>query len=118
MPNGTKIKNTYNNHIWVFNRIYVGGLTTSKWEDFGSDSICIANNEGVHGLVAGSQEKYKGYVDIHGEISINGLEEELQEILEGMLNVNSNLTQYKSETDAKLADFENRLYRLELKENG
>jgi hypothetical protein len=44
-----------------------------KWEDFGSDSICLANNEGVHGLVVGSNDKLRGHIDLQGVISINGL---------------------------------------------
>jgi hypothetical protein len=54
IPNGTKIKNTFDGHIWVFNHVKDDGLTTYKWEDFGSDSTCIANNTGAYGLVTGS----------------------------------------------------------------
>lgn len=98
IPNGTKIKNTYNQHIWVLNRITSAGLTSLKWEDFGSDNICVASNDGVHGLVTGSQDKFRGYIDINGVISINGLEEELNSILESLLS----LTQTVNELKAKL----------------
>lgn len=98
IPNGTKIKNTYNQHIWVLNRITSAGLTSLKWEDFGSDNICIASNNGIHGLVTGSQDKFRGYIDINGVISINGLEEELNSILESLLS----LTQTVNELKAKL----------------
>lgn len=64
MPSGTKIKNTFDNHLWVLNKVSIDGLVTYRWEDFGSDEICIANNDGVHGLVTGSNEKYQGHIDL------------------------------------------------------
>lgn len=87
IPSGTKIKNTFDNHVWVFNRITVDGLTTYKWEDFGSDNICIASNQGVHGLVTGSLNKLEGHVDLKGVITINGLKEELEQLTQGLLQL-------------------------------
>lgn len=81
IPVGTKIKNTFDNHIWIFNRITSNGLTTTKWEDFGSDDTCIAGNNGVHGLVTGSNDKFEGHIDIRGIISINGLKEEIDSLI-------------------------------------
>ena len=95
IPNGTKIKNTHNQHIWVLNRIISSGLTTLKWEDFGSDNICIASNDGVHGLVTGSQNKFRGYVDINGVISINGLEEELNSIMTATIELTNTVNDLK-----------------------
>lgn len=109
IPSGTKIKNTYDNHIWVLNRVTINGLTTINWEDFGSDNICIASNDGVHGLVAGSQDKYRGYVDLNGVISINGLEEELISILSSLNQVEVELNTF----DIRLKSIENRLSKLE-----
>lgn len=99
IPNGTKIKNTHNQHIWVLNRIISSGLTTLKWEDFGSDNICIASNDGVHGLVTGSQNKFRGYVDINGVISINGLEEELNSIMESLIQITASVNELKSKME-------------------
>ena len=99
IPNGTKIKNTYNQHIWILNRITIGGLTTLKWEDFGSDNICVASNDGVHGLVTGSQDKFKGHVDLNGVISINGLEEELSTIMESMLELINSVKELKAKLE-------------------
>lgn len=81
IPMGTKVKNLFDNHIWVFNRINIGGLTTYKWEDFGSDTICIASNNGVHGLVTGSDDKFEGHIDLNGVITINGLKEEIESLI-------------------------------------
>lgn len=104
IPNGTRIKNTYNNHIWVFNRFNSSGLTQTKWEDFGSDTICIANNSGIHGLVTGSQERLKGHVDVTGVISVNGLEEELSSILEALLTLSNDV----KDLNARFIDLEQR----------
>lgn len=99
IPNGTKIKNTHNQHIWVLNRITSSGLTTLKWEDFGSDNICVASNDGVHGLVTGSQNKFRGYIDINGVISINGLEEELNSIMESLIQLTATVNELKSKME-------------------
>ena len=113
IPSGTKIKNTFDNHIWVFNTISVDGLTTYKWEDFGSDSICIANNDNVHGLVTGSQEKYRGYIDIKGVISINGLEDEINFILSSIGDLTTDINNYKNFVNSKFEDIEKRIKFLE-----
>lgn len=68
---GTKIKNTFDNHVWVFNKNELSGQF--KWEDFGVDNTCIATNNGVYGIVTGSIDKYRGYIDVNGVITINGL---------------------------------------------
>lgn len=113
IPNGTKIKNTYDNHIWVFNNITVNGITTIKWEDLGSDTICTASNDGVKGLVTGSEDKFRGYIDLKGVISINGLEEELTNILSSLSTVISNLQNYQKEVNNRLDSIEKRLTKLE-----
>lgn len=95
IPNGTKIKNTYNQHIWVFNHIFSDGLIIMKWEDFGADNICIASNDGIHGLVTGSQNKFRGFIDINGVISINNLEEELNSIMQSIIELNNKVDNLK-----------------------
>lgn len=100
IPNGTKIKNTYDQHIWVLNRTIIDGLTINKWEDFGSDNICIASNDGIHGLVTGSQNKFRGFIDINGVISINGLEEELNSIMQTLLNLTHNINELNSKINS------------------
>lgn len=113
VPSATKIKNTFDNHIWILNRVTINGLTTSKWEDFGSDTLCVASNDGVHGLVTGSQDRYRGYIDLQGKISINGLEEDLTDIQESIQNINTELTRIQTEFSAKLNDIEERVKKLE-----
>lgn len=113
IPVGTRVKNTYDNHIWVFNKYSKDGLNTYKWEDFGSDNICIASNDGVHGLVTGSQEPFKAFIDVNGTISINGLEEEFQDLLQSLLELNTQVKEIQSNYEAKLSSIEDRLKRLE-----
>lgn len=113
IPVGTRVKNTYDNHIWVFNRYSKDGLNIYKWEDFGSDNICIASNDGVHGLVTGSQEHFKAFIDVNGTISINGLEEEFHDLLQSLSELNTQVKEIQSNYEAKLSNIEDRLKRLE-----
>ena len=76
--NGTKVKNLYDNHIWVFND---DPELQNPWSDQGTDAIIAdANNDGLHGLVTGSYEDLEGFIDIKGHITINGLKEKLNSI--------------------------------------
>lgn len=76
--NGTKVKNLYDNHIWVFND---DPELQNPWSDQGTDAIIAdANNDGLHGLVTGSYEDYYGSIDSLGRITINKLEEDLDNI--------------------------------------
>lgn len=76
--NGTKVKNLYDNHIWVFND---DPDLQNPWSDQGTDAIIAdANNDGLHGLVTGSYEDYYGSIDSLGRITINKLEEDLNSI--------------------------------------
>ena len=76
--NGTKVKNLYDNHIWVFND---DPELQNPWSDQGTDAIIAdANNDGLHGLVTGSYEDLEGFIDIKGHITINGLENKLNSI--------------------------------------
>ena len=113
IPSGTKIKNLYDNHVWILNNVFSNGLTIIKWEDFGSDDICIATNQGVHGLVAGSYDKYRGCVDLQGVLSINGLEEELNSINLSLKEIVNNLNSYREETNIQLESIKNRIKALE-----
>ena len=118
IPAGTKIKNTFDNHIWVFNRFsHNDGLTIHKWEDFGADTICIASNDGVHGLVTGSHDHFKAFVDINGVISINGLEEDFQDLLKSLSELNIQIKDMQSNYESRLLNLESRLDQLETKKN-
>ena len=111
IPVGTKVKNTFDGHIWVFNRITFDGLTTYRWEDFGSDTICVASNNGVHGLVTGSDDKFEGHIDIRGIITINGLREEIESLIQNELQLKLQL----QSCEERFISLESRIRALEEK---
>lgn len=112
---GTKIKNTFDNHIWVLNKIKGSdGLTQLKWEDFGSDNVCIASNNGLLGLVSGSQDRLKGYIDVKGVISINGLDEDLSNITQAILEIKNDIIEYKLNIDSRLSALESKIMNLNI----
>lgn len=113
IPSGTKIKNLFDNHIWILNRLSKDGLYIQKWEDFGSDTVCIANNNGIHGLVTGSQNRLEGYIDINGTISINGLQEELNNLKNNIEAISIDIKEYQISVSNRLSDLEKRLQYLE-----
>lgn len=86
--NGTKVKNLYNNDIWILTNTpewtdLDGTLHAAvfSWQNQGSDStVATATNDGLFGLVTGSYNDFEGFIDKLGHITINGLEEELTSI--------------------------------------
>lgn len=76
--NGTKVKNLYDNHVWVLTNTPDSDPVVFSWQDVGEDAnISDANNDGVHGLITGSYEHLEGFIDLLGHITINGLSDEL-----------------------------------------
>lgn len=71
IPDQTKVKNLYDGHIWV----YV--LNDNNWVDEGADVVVTANNEGVLGVVTGSEDQFQISINSDGIMSVNGLEESL-----------------------------------------
>lgn len=53
-------------------------MNSKSWSDLGEIPVIPdANNDGLHGLVTGSKEDLKGFIDNNAQISINGLETHL-----------------------------------------
>lgn len=75
--NGTKIINDYDRHLWVLTNTPDSTPTVFEWEDLGIDQKTSIATDSLLGLVKGSTSDLKGRVDINGEISINGLQEAL-----------------------------------------
>jgi hypothetical protein len=65
---GTRVKNLYNNHVWILNNTQDSEPPVFEWCDNGSDSIDVANNDGLLGLVTGEEENPDGSTD--GSITI------------------------------------------------
>lgn len=88
LPDQTKVKNTFDGHIWVYVQ------DTNTWLDEGADTIVNANNDGVLGAVTGvkynpedPKTKFKisigedGLGNANGIMSVNGLEEEFEKVV-------------------------------------
>ena len=89
--NGTKVKNLYDNSIWVFDD---DPNLSNSWTNQGTDAIIAdANNDGLHGLVTGSDEDYYGSIDSLGRITINRLEEDLNLIYSVNNDLQNQITQ-------------------------
>lgn len=103
IPDQTKVKNTFDGHIWVYIQ------ETNTWLDEGADTVVTANNEGVLGSVTGVEydptdinTKFKISIDKEynsadgswqstGTMTVNGLAEEFDKVI------------YKTETDSDSA---------------
>ena len=81
IPDQTKVKNLYDGHIWV----YV--LNDNNWVDEGADVVVTANNEGVLGVVTGSEDQFQISINSDGIMSVNGLEETLIDLENNKLNI-------------------------------
>lgn len=75
IPNLIRVKNTANNNVWVL----TNSASTFKWTNEGVDSIEIATTD-TYGVVRSSANDYEGSVDSLGHITINGLEEKLNDL--------------------------------------
>lgn len=77
--NQTKVKNLNDSNIWVLTNTPDSTPPVFEWANVGTEYINIANNNGVQGIVTGSYEELEGFIDINGHITINGLEEQLED---------------------------------------
>ena len=88
IPDQTKVKNTYDGHIWVYVQ------STNIWIDEGADTIVTANNDGILGAVTGVRynpndinTKFKISIDADekgnslGTMTVNGLEEAFDSVV-------------------------------------
>ena len=73
----------------------------------------MADNKGTAGLVTGSNERLRGYIDLNGVISINGLEEELADILNTLKVLEDDLAHFESTLSEHLYSIDARLDALE-----
>ena len=71
---GTRVKNLFDNNVWVYDK------QTDSWQNIGPDNTVAIATDDYLGVVRSSDELYKGSVDVAGIISINGLEDKLDNI--------------------------------------
>ena len=77
--NATKVKNTFNGHTWVLTNTQDTTPAVFEWTDQGIDYVALAT-DGSAGIVKGSIDQFKVSVDMFGEMSVNGLEEALENV--------------------------------------
>lgn len=83
--NGTKVINLHDNHIWVLTNTPDSEPAVFSWEDLGAvQNVSDATNDGIHGLVTGSYNEWEGSIDLLGHISINGLEENFDKLIDNI----------------------------------
>ena len=75
--NQTKVKNLFDNNIWVLTNTPDSEPPVFEWANVGTEYVNVATNDGTQGIVTGSYEELEGFIDINGHITINGLEEKL-----------------------------------------
>lgn len=90
--NGTRIKNLFNDHIWILNNTPDTQPPIFEWIDDGLDTVGIATNDSL-GVVKGSIEDWKASIDVNGQISINGLESYKNQVDEYIEEFQSNIEQ-------------------------
>lgn len=77
IPNGTRVKNTTDGHVWILNNVN----DTFVWIDSGIDTVAVATNQAT-GIVKGNnQDDLKVSVDVNGEMTVNNLSNYLDDII-------------------------------------
>lgn len=77
--NATKVKNTFDGHTWVLTNTQDTAPAVFEWTDQGIDYVALATDSSA-GIVKGSIDQFKVSVDMFGEMSVNGLEEALDNV--------------------------------------
>ncbi len=77
--NGTKIINDFDKHLWILTNTPDSTPAVFEWEDLGVEQKTSIATDSLLGLIKGSTSDLKGRVDVNGEISINGLQEKLDD---------------------------------------
>lgn len=75
--NGTRVTNLENNHTWILNNNYPQDFS---WTDLGQALVGTATTETL-GVVRASTDNLKVNVDMNGEMTVNNLEDTLDEIV-------------------------------------
>ena len=71
--NGTKVLNSYDNHLWILNNEPENGIFV--WVDLGENFASGYATEQYPGYVRSSVQELKVHVDDEGIMTVNGLEE-------------------------------------------
>lgn len=77
--NGTKVINSFDNHLWILTNTQDSEPKVFEWSDQGVEQRTSIANDDLLGLVRGSKERLEGSIDLLGHITLNGLDEELSD---------------------------------------
>ena len=66
----THVKNMFNGHVWVLNNTPETDPPIFEWVDDGLDSVSVANNDGLLGIVKGGHGADDGFIASDGTIKI------------------------------------------------
>lgn len=89
----TRVKNLYDNVVWILNNHSIDSQATFNWVSNGKDVVSLASNTEA-GIVLGSNEDYQGSIDVNGHISINGLAEYIARNDTEKENINNELSKH------------------------
>lgn len=94
--NGTKVINLFDRHLWIL----TNDNGEFEWTNQGQTGIISdANNDGLHGLVTGSDEYLEASIQHNGTIFINGLEDKLDSIDANINRIDANIDEIESDVD-------------------
>lgn len=102
--NQTKVKNLFDNNIWVLTNTQDSEPPVFEWANVGTEYVNVATNDGTQGIVTGSYEELEGFIDINGHITINGLEEKFNEADNKLNSEIQRLTEKDAELETKITD--------------
>lgn len=77
--NQTKVTNLFDKNVWILTNTPDSDPVVFDWANKGQEATSVATNSTL-GIVKGSTDIYKGSVDLNGEISINGLDDKIDQL--------------------------------------
>lgn len=77
--NQTKVTNLFDKNVWILTNTPDSDPVVFDWANKGQEAISIATSTTL-GIVKGSNDEYKASVDLNGEISINNLNDKINEL--------------------------------------
>lgn len=113
--NQTKVVNLYDNHIWILTNTQDSDPVVFEWVDKGTEAVGDANNDGLHGLITGSNKEYRGHIEADGTISVNGLESKLDELDQKDADATAALDKFKTDTNTTLDRLDDEILTVDTK---
>ena len=77
--NQTKVTNLFDKNVWILTNTPDSDPVVFDWANKGQEATSIATSTTL-GIIKGSNDEYKASVDLNGEISINGLDDKINQL--------------------------------------